>query len=222
MGGSITSGTRSTARAGMVLAAVAALLGCSHDPPTKPPGTFAITGHVRLTGYLVAPDGHFAGTRIVDDAGGVEVELRLGSTSSAARSPEAEPIASTDCTRGLRGVCERDRDVADQTKELTIVHRDLMSGDTLNLDVTRRPLPRAQPLTRCVVVYFDVPDSADVDVLIVDLAGRIVQHVFSQRVQGLQQVLWTGRDEAGELVTDRMHWITYEAGDDKRAQLLFR
>lgn len=55
-----------------------------------------------------------------------------------------------------------------------------------------------------------------------NLAGRIVQHVFSARVQGLQQVLWTGRDDAGRLATDRMYWVTFKAGADKRAQLLFR
>ena len=205
------------------LAVVVAQLGCSHDPPTAPAGTFSLSGHVRLTGYLVAPDGHFAGTRVVDDADSVEVELRFGPTSLGRTLTRGGTYRFDGLHAGAYEVVANVfGDVADETQPLTIANRDLTSGDTLELASLGDLYPVPNPSPDAVVVYFDVADSADVDVRIIDLAGRIVSHVFSARVQGLQQVLWTGRDDAGRLVSDRMYWITFEAGADKRAQLLFR
>jgi hypothetical protein len=205
------------------LAAVVTQLGCSHDPPTAPPGTHALSGHVRLTGYLVAADGHFAGTRLVDDADSVEVELRYGDTSVGRTRTRRGTYRFEGLQPGAyQVVANAFGDVADATTRLTIANRDLVSGDTLELASLGDLYPVPNPSPDVVVVYFEVPDSADVDVRVMDLAGRIVTHVFAARVQGLQQVFWTGRDDAGRLVTDRMYWVTYEAGADKRAQLLFR
>ncbi|HXS81283.1 MAG TPA: hypothetical protein VN896_01080 [Methylomirabilota bacterium] len=213
------------ARFVLVLALVAAgvQLGCSHDPPTAPKGPFTIRGHVRLTGYLVATDGHFAGTRVVDDADSVEVELRYGHASLARTLTTRGGYAFGGLSPGAyQVVANVIGDVADATTELTVVDRDLTSGDTLALSSLGDLYPVPNPSVEAVAVYFDVPDSADVDVRIVGLHGNVVQRLLSMRVQGLQQVLWTWHDEQMNLVTGPMYWITYEAGADKRAQLLFR
>ena len=49
---------------------LATLAACARDQPSKPQRLYSITGHVRLTGFLVDPDGAYAGTRMVGDADG--------------------------------------------------------------------------------------------------------------------------------------------------------
>ena len=226
MGGSITNRTRHpllAARVLLTLAAVVGLPGCSHDPPTAPPGTFALTGHLRLTGYLVDANGRFAGTRVVNDADGVEVELRFGPASLGRTNTRAGTYRFDGLRPGAyRVFASVIGEVADASRELTIVDRDLTAGDTLTVISRGDLFPIPNPSPDVVYVLFDVPDSADVAVRILDMQGRVQQHLLTKRVQGLQQVLWNGRDDAGELVPDRMYWITFEAGEDKRAQLLFR
>ena len=208
----------------LLLLALAALPGCGGEKPTAPKGPFAITGQVQLTGYLVDADGRFAGTRLVDDADSIEVELRYGSTSVGRTRTAAGTYRFAGLQPGAYQVVVATPfgDVVDTTPELTIVDRDLHVGHTLALASFGDLYPVPNPSLDAVVVYFDVPDTADVHVSVMDLRGHPVLDLLRLRVQGLQQVLWTGRDSAGELVGDPMVWVTYEAGEDKRAQLLFR
>src|SRR5512145_620368 len=53
-----------------------ALAACSEEPTA--PSSHSLTGKVRLTGYLVNEDGTHGGTRVVDNASGVPVELLHG------------------------------------------------------------------------------------------------------------------------------------------------
>ena len=208
----------------LVLLALATLPGCGGEKPTAPKGPFAITGQVQLRGYLVAADGKFAGTRLVDDADSVEVELRYGSASVGRTRTAAGTYRFAGLQPGAYQVVVATPlgDVVDTTPELTIVDRDLHAGHTLALASFGDLYPVPNPSPDAVVVYFDVRDSADVRVGVMDLRGYPVLDLLTQRVQGLQQVLWTGRDNFGRLVGDRMYWVTYEADADKRAQLLFR
>jgi hypothetical protein len=204
--------------------ALAALSGCGRDSPTQPKGPFAITGEVQLTGFLVGADGKFAGTRVVNDADSVQVELRLGATTLGRATTAGGGYRFTGLQPGAYQVVLSTvlGDVVDTTPDLTIVDRDLHAGHTLALKSFGDLYPVPNPSPDAVVVYFEVPDSADTRVRIMDLHGNQVLDLFAARVQGLQQVLWTGRDDTNQLVTERMYWITYEAGNDKRAQLLFR
>ena len=210
--------------AALLLLALAALPGCGGEKPTAPKGPFAITGQVQLTGYLVDADGKFAGTRLVDDADSIEVELRYGSTSLGRTRTTAGSYRFAGLQPGGYQVVVATPfgDVVDTSPDLTIVDRDLHVGQKLALASFGDLYPVPNPSIDAVVVYFDVHDSADVHVGIMDLRGHPVVNLLTQRVQGLQQVLWTGRDDFGRLVPDHMVWITYESGADKRAQLLFR
>jgi hypothetical protein len=210
--------------AALLLIALAALPGCGRESPTTPKGPFAITGQVQLTGFLVGADGRFAGTRLVNDADSVEVELRLGDASLGRTATAGGTYRFAGLQPGAYHVVLSTvfGDVIDTTPDLTIVDRDLHVGHTLALASFGDLYPVPNPSLNAVVVYFDVPDTADARVRIVDLHGNPVLNLFAARVHGLQQVLWTGRDEAGQLAAGPMYWITYEAGADKRAQLLFR
>lgn len=61
-----------------IVMASCALSACSRDQPSAP-RPYSITGHLRLTGYLVDANGQFAGTRVMGDAEGIPVELLHGS-----------------------------------------------------------------------------------------------------------------------------------------------
>jgi hypothetical protein len=209
----------------VAVAAAGALAGdCSHDAPTAPGGSYALSGHVRLTGFLVDDTGRFAGTRVVEDADSVAVDLYYGhavvghalTSHGTYRFGGLSPGAYHART-GIIG------DVADETTELTIVHGDLVSRDTLRLTSMGDLYPFPNPAIDVVYLTFDVPDTAQVDLRIRDTQGRITQHLLSKvLLPGRRETLWNGRDDAGNPVTGKMYWLTFESGADTRAQLLFR
>jgi hypothetical protein len=187
-------------------------------------GSYSLSGHVQLTGYLVDDAGRFAGTRVVDDADGVAVDLYYGRTAVG----HALTSHGTYRFGGLAPGAYHARaavigDVADETTELTIVHGDLASGDTLRLASMGDLYPTPNPATDLVYLSFDLPDTEQVDLRILDLQGHITQHLLSNVLPaGRRETLWNGRDDAGHPVTGTMYWITFESGADTRAQLLFR
>src|SRR5262245_35517970 len=61
----------------IALAALLLVAACSRDQPTAP-RVHSLSGHVKLTGFLVSPSGFFVGTRVLGDADGVAVELQRG------------------------------------------------------------------------------------------------------------------------------------------------
>jgi hypothetical protein len=179
---------------------------------------------VRLTGYLVDANGRFAGTRVVDDADGVDVELRVSKTASR----HATTVDGVYRFDGLPpgGYTVRARvngDVVDETNALTVVNGNLVSGDTLKLRSFGDILPIPNPAPGYTDLLFWLPDTQQVDVRVQDMKGNTIQVVVSKVLPtGLQQVYWNGRDGYGVLVHDALYWVTLESGIDKRAQLLFR
>jgi hypothetical protein len=210
------------ALAGLMLAAVD-VGRLRRDNPTAP-ATMSLSGRVRLTSFLVDGNGHFTGTRVVEDADSVDVELLLGQRSLghtltvggayrfAGLGPGAYKVAAS-----VTG------EIADRTPSLTLVDHDIVSGYTLVLTSLGDLFPSPNPSSDVVQVLFQVPDTELVTIRILDTQGRITQHLFSSVMEpGLRELLWNGRDDAGHLVTGQYYWITFESGSDRRAQLLFR
>ena len=153
--------------------------GCSTENPTEP-GSYSLSGRVRLTGYLVDGSGRFLGTREVDDADGVNVELRHGNYA---------PIHSTT----VDGVYQFDGlapgaytvraqvigDIADETNTLTIVRGDLVSGDTLRLRSLGDILPYPNPAADIAYLSFALPDTQQVDIRVRDMQGNTIQVIVS-------------------------------------------
>ena len=212
----------SWARACMALG-LCALAACSRDQPLAP-GLHSITGHLRLTGYLVDANGQFVGTRVLGDADGVPVELLHGS-EVAGRTTTVDGIYSFS---GLRpgDYVARSRVIPGieyQTTPMVIAGFDVSAADTLRL-VSRGDLfPVPNPLVDTTQVYFSVPDTMWVDMDIRDLDGNPIKNLISlELAPGRQAVFWNGRDQSGHPVTDSLYWVTYVAGPDIRAHLLFK
>jgi len=218
--------TRDSASVGVVVGCtalvLAALGGCSKD--TTEPILRSISGHVVLRGYFIDAIGRPAGTRVVGDADGVKVELLRAN----------RVIASTTTVDGVYrfsglgtgAYIARTVDIAgvgDTTETLTIAVKDVAAADTLRMYSRGDLYPVPNPFVDSTAVYFEVQDSALVEVTIRDLAGNHVRSLIADVLSAeLHRVTWDGRDDHGLPAPALIHWMVYESGDDLRAHLLFR
>lgn len=212
---------------GIAIAAVLVVAAaCATDEPTSPtnPGRYTLSGRVRLTGYLVDANGRFAGTRVVDDADGVLVELTYGSTVQARattvdgvyRFPNLSPGAYQTRAAVVGPI-------ADKSNVFTIGNADLVAGDTLRLNSMGDLYPWPNPAADSVSISFNLAALQMAEVNIENLEGTPIRNLWSGPIgPGLRVVRWDGRDNANNVVRGSMYWVTFESGLDVRAQLLFR
>src|SRR5262245_3849920 len=101
----------------------------THDPTSPYPGRYALSGRVRLTGFLVDGNGKFAGTRVVDDADGVLVELTYGSTVLARGTTLDGVYRFHNLSPGAYQVrASVVGTIADESRVFTIGNADLVAG----------------------------------------------------------------------------------------------
>jgi hypothetical protein len=210
-------------RAALLLLATVLAAAC-REQPTAPGRNYTLSGRVRLTGYLVDDRGVFTGTRVVNDADGVDVELRHGYNFSRHATTVAGAYRFDGLSPGLYTVrAQVIGDVADETRDLTIVDRDIVSGDTIQLVASGDIYPVPNPGYSYSYLWFSIPDTEQVDLRVRDLKGNTTQVVVSKNLpKGLQSAYWNWRDQYGQLVSGSLYWVTFESGSDMRAQLLFR
>ena len=210
-------------RAALLLLATVLAVAC-REQPTAPGHNYALSGRVRLTGYLVDDRGNFVGTRIVDDVDGLDVELRHGYGFSRHATTVAGAYRFDGLGPGLYTVRARViGDIADETRDLTIVDRDIASGDTIQLKSFGDIFPVPNPGYSYTDLLYAIPDSEHVDLRVRDLQGNTTQIVVSKDLpRGIQRAYWNWRDQSGQLVSGSLYWVTFESGSDMRAQLLFR
>ena len=210
-------------RAALLLLAAVLAAAC-REQPTAPGQNYALSGRVRLTGYLVDARGVFTGTRVVNDADGVDVELRHGYNFSRHATTVAGAYRFDGLSPGLYTVRARViGDIADETRDLTIVDRDIVSGDTIQLVSSGDIYPVPNPGYSYSYLWFSIPDTEQVELRVRDLKGNTTQVVVSKNLpKGLQSAYWNWRDQYGQLVSGSLYWVTFESGSDMRAQLLFR
>jgi hypothetical protein len=202
---------------------ISALAACSRDQPSAP-SLHSITGSLHLTGYLVDVNGKFAGTRVLGDADGVPVELLHGS----------EVVGRTTTVDGIyrfSGLLPGDYvarsrvigDFGDQTNPMVIATSDVSAADTLQLASRGDLCPVPNPFADSTRIFFTVPETMWVDVGILDVGCNTVKNLQSLESLPLRQaVYWNGRDQTGRPATDSLYWVTYVAGHDVRAHLLFK
>lgn len=211
----------------LAVAALAAILvaACGRDDPPTAPGTHSLSGHVVLMGHLISPLGALVGDRVVGDADGVAVELLYGS----------RVVARTQTVDGVYrfgGVAPgayvaRSRvvgDIADQTRVLTLTSTDLVAGDTIKLIPRGDLFPLPNPLAaKGTTVYFDLADTQQVAVHVLDLGGVTRRVLFEGLLPpGTHSTYWDGLDGDSLLAPPGQYWVTLEApGQAPRAQLLF-
>jgi hypothetical protein len=224
----------------VVLPAVVLVGACEREPTA--PGFYTLSGHVKLTGYLVTPGGDFAGTKVVGDADGVPVDLLFGKQIVA----RAKTVDGVYTFHGIApgGYIARTTmgPLEDETLPLTITHSDLAAGDTLRLVAQGDLLIVPNPFRSHTTIYFYLDDTTRVNLQVTDLSGNPVRQVvdnftyypdygpdygppFTSRIAG-----WDGRDQNGRLVTGSMYWLKFEGVDpsqplgvpDERIHLVFR
>jgi hypothetical protein len=217
------------------------LVGACEREPTAP-GFYTLSGHVKLTGYLVTPGGDFAGTKVVGDADGVPVDLLFGKQVVA----RALTVHGVYTFHGVApgGYIARTSmgPLEDETMPLTITHSDLAAGDTLRLVAQGDLLIVPNPFRSFTTIYFYLEDTARVNLRITDLSGNPVRQVvddwtyypaygpnnsppLTAAVAG-----WDGRDQNDRLVTGSMYWLRFEGADpshprripDERIHIVFR
>jgi len=206
------------------LIATIALVACGRDQPTAPPGRYSLTGRVRLTGYLVNASAQFAGTRVVDDADGVAVDLLYGTTVIG----HTTTVGGRYTFGGLAPGAYQTRarvmgNFGDRSNVLTIVASDLTAGDTLRLPSIGDLYPYPNPSSSTVEITYRLLDTAFVELRIRNLQGTSIRLLRSSlQTPMVQQQHWDGLDDAFQPVTGSLYWLTLESGIDQRAQLLFR
>ena len=205
------------------LAVIATLPGCSRQPP-EAPLLHTLTGHVRLTGYLVDAGGAFAGTRVVGDPDGVRVDLMHGSAWVASALTvkgiyRFTGLAAGDYVARTRVIGT----IGDDTNRMTIIQGDVASADTLRVDSIGDIYPVPNPIGASTTLFFSLPDTEQVAVRILDAAGNPVRTLYAgELLPGLKSLVWNGDDPTGHPVTQTLYWATLVAGLDVRAQLLFK
>lgn len=208
-----------------VLSGVMALAACgTREQPTSPPGLYSLSGHVRLTGYLVNASGQFAGTRLVDDADGVAVDLLYGTTVIARTTTVDGRYRFDGLAPGAYQTRAQVVDIlADKSNVLTIVNSDLVSGDTLRLTSVGDLYPWPNPSADTVRISYRLLDTAFVELRIRNLGGTSIRLLRSSvQLPMVQMQTWDGLDDAFHPVTGPLYWLTLESGIDRRVQLLFR
>lgn len=203
---------------------LAALTACARDQPPAPQQLYSITGHVRLTGFLVDHDGAYAGTRVVGDADGVMVELLHGSKVVGRTTTVDGAYRFSGLKPGdYRARSQVVGDIGDRTTQMVIAVSDVVAADTLRLSSRGDLFPVPNPFADTTQVYFDVSDTMWVDVNVLDVGGNFVKNLISLEVLPMRHaVFWYGRDTMGRPVPGSLFWVTFVAGNDIRAQLLFR
>jgi hypothetical protein len=206
-----------------VLLLAALLAGCSPQETTRPT-SFTLSGRVRLVGYLTAAGGQFLGTRVVNDADGVQVDLLLG------QRVVARTLTSRGEYRfaGLGSSSYYARSVVfgpvgDSTGTLTIASRDVHAADTLVLASHGDLYPAPNPIDARGQVAFDVPQDEQVRIQVLDTGATVVRHIADgPLVAGLHVTFWDGKDDTLGVMPAGNYWMTFESGTDRRAQLLFK
>lgn len=208
-----------------MLAVIAFPSGCSRRSTTEPVvGRFALSGQVRLIGHEVRFDGVVTGTRVVEDADGVPVDLLYG-TRTIARAFTADGVYRfTGLAPG--GYVARSivlGPIQDETMTLTVTDRDVVATDVIELRSAGDIHPSPNPSNGLVLLSFGIPDTQFVELKIRSLRGTLTQSLYGQVLDmGRHDAQWTWVDLHNQPATDPWYWATLQTGGETRAHLLMR
>lgn len=207
----------------LLAATLLSVSGCE-DKPTQP-STYAISGHVQLVGQMTAGDGQPLGTRTVTDADGVGVDLLYGSTAVA-------HVLTSDGAFRFTGVAPGGYFVRAnifgslfaKSNGLTVANRDVALVDPLVLQSVGDLYPIPNPMDTLSTILFESTDVGTATLRVLALDGTLVRQLYVTGMPSpsLYVTKWDGNDSHGTPAPPGSYWMTYAAGSDERAQLLFR
>ena len=208
----------------LVLACAVVAAGCGRESPTQP-STFTLTGHVQLVGQLIASDSRPLGTRVVTDADGVPVDLLYGTAVVARTQTTDGAFRFAGLVPGGYFVRAHISDsLGVQSKGLTIANRDVEAANPIVLAPIGDLYPAPNPVDSSTVITFATTSAGSAVLRVLALDGAVVRHLYVAQMldPGLYLTRWNGSDDQGAPVAPGCYWMTFEAGTDQRAQLLFR
>jgi putative hemolysin len=84
-------------------------------------------------------------------------------------------------------------------------------------------MSRPNPFTAQAILRYELPSRADVSLGVYNVAGRLVRTlVAGAQTEGIHQVVWDGRDAAGEALPAGIYYGRLEVGGEARTQKLIR
>jgi hypothetical protein len=212
---------RTSRGVGSILLLVAPMLftGCGDDSVTKP-GTYTLTGRVRLVGTLMNAAGDSIDVQLVEDADSVRVYLYQGpalkdSTRTASGAYRFGGLSGGPYSVGtvLWG------DIGD-TVSIASVTAD-MAADTLVLESSPTMIGYPNPFLEFTAVRFAMSTSSAAEVIARKPSGLTVDSLVQGNLPaGYHQVTWQARDSSGNLFPAGPYWILFRVGSDYRCRLV--
>ena len=214
---------RTSRGVGSILLLVTPMLfaACAKDHITKP-GTYTLTGRVRLVGALRNDAGDSTDVQRVENADSVPVYLYQAST----RKDSTRTTSGGYRFGGLNGgpysvVTVLWGEIGD-TVSITSVTAD-MAADTLVLQSSPTMIGFPNPFQDSTAVRFQIPSSSAVEMIARKPSGLTVRSLVQMNLPaGYHQVVWHARDDSGNLVPAGPYWILYRAGSDYRRRLVVK
>jgi hypothetical protein len=205
--------------------AVLLAAGCSSEPTSPPPpGRYSMRGHVTLVGHLVDAGGAVTGTREVQDADSVAVELVYGTAVVARTKTRGGDYTFSDLAPGgYRVRSWLTPAINDSTLPLTIAQGNIVIGDTLRLESEGELTPVPNPFATETIVYFTLPDTERVYVDVLGVAGDTIKPLLhAERFEGQNQVRWDGADRLGQPSLAPLVWVTFSTPADSGKPVAIR
>ena len=217
------SGTNTSQGVGSILLLVTPMLfaACAKDNITKP-GTYTLTGRVRLVGALRNDAGDSTDVQRVENADSVRVYLYQGSTIKDSSRTTSGGYRFGGLSGGPYSVVTVLWGDIGDTVSIASVTAD-MAADTLVLQSSPTMIGFPNPFQNTTAVRFWVLPSSAVEVIARKSSGLTVRSLVQTPLPaGYHQVTWDARDDFGNLVPVGPYWILYRAGADYRCRLVVK
>lgn len=205
---------------GAILLLVTPLLlaGCGDDNVTKP-GTYTLTGHVRLVGTVRNVAGDSTDVQLVDDADSVLVYLYQGSTRKDSTRTTSGGYHFGGLSGGPYSVATVLWGDIGDTVSIASVTTD-MAADTLVLESSPTMIGFPNPFQGATDVRFALASPGPAEVIARKPSGLTVRTLLQLNLPaGYHDVGWDAKDDSGNVVPAGPYWILFRAGTDYRARL---
>jgi hypothetical protein len=212
---------RTSRGVGSILLLVAPMLftGCGDDSVTKP-GTYTLTGRVRLVGTVRNAAGDSIDVQLVEDADSVGVYLYQGSTLKDSTRTASGGYRFGGLSGGPYSVgTVLWGDIGD-TVSIASVTAD-MAADTLVLESSPTMIAMPNPFLDSTATRFAVSSPGAVEMIARKPSGLTVDSLIQANLPaGYHQVMWHARDNSGNLFPAGPYWILFREGPDYRCRLV--
>jgi len=210
-----------TARLILLLATPMLFAACAKDNITKP-GTYTLTGQVRLVGAVRNAARDSIDVQLVENADSVRVYLYQGSTLKDSTRTTSGGYRFGGLSGGPYSVATVLWGDIGDTVSIASVTAD-MAVDTLVLQSSPTMIGFPNPFQDATAVRFWMPSSSAIEVIAREPSGLTVRSIVQTLAPaGYHEVRWDARDESGTLVPVGPYWILYRTGADYRCRLLVK